>query len=62
MKPLIDQDKQIFNRGKHEGKFIDHVARIDIDYVIWIVRESDTDEGSREYLAEYLMAALGIEI
>lgn len=62
MEPLIDQEKQIFNKGKHEGKFIDHVARIDLDYVVWIVRKSFTDEESREYLAEYLMSEFGIDI
>ena len=52
--PLIDQEKQIFNRGIHVGKFVDHVARIDLDYLYWLVGHSDADEESMEYLSEYL--------
>jgi hypothetical protein len=53
-RPLIDTEKEMFNRGKHEGKFVDHVARIDLDYLYWLVDHSDADEDSIEYLSEYL--------
>ena len=54
MNERLVNPKGFFTRGKHNGKVIDHVARTDVQYLVWIVEESYVDEGSKQFIEIFL--------
>jgi len=48
-------EEGVFTRGKHEGESLDDMALEDPEYLIFLVKESETDEETKEAIEEYLV-------
>ncbi len=52
--PLLSTRKEVFTRGKYEFQTLDEVARKDPEYLIFIVEQSETDQGTIGYIQEWI--------
>lgn len=55
---LLDPTKEIFTRGKYKDFPLIHVARIDIEYLLWLIEKSETDDETKDYVDTFLRGHL----
>ena len=52
--PLIDAETLKFVRGKHEGEGIAEVAKADIEFLLWIVYDSQVSKDDMDVIENWL--------
>lgn len=50
---LIDPVTGIFNREKHEGEYLESVAKIDINYLLFLYEDSEIRDEDRQVIDDF---------
>ena len=54
MGTLLNENTGKFSWGKHEGETLEEVADSDVEYLVFLVEESDTDTYTKQEIWSFL--------